>query len=338
MPNTIKDGTSELFNSIVRKVIDKGDCSNFAQVIDETYKFLHGYKPAGLFLQLKLKGPEYKARGKAYKSIQNMQRWKDLAVFKERFLQYVSNELINSFEDAAAAGGVPDAIPPPAAAGAAGASASSPVAIEAPPSTAAAAGGVPATPLAIAGAAGASLGDDAELVTPRHPTIGSDLPQILQAVGGLSQVVGGLAVNGQQTNHQISALTTQASTLTTGVSTLTTQVSTLTTHFSKFQARTEGRLNEQEDRIQKLENIVPVNLMERIENLENQKKSNNRVLFGTRNEYFEIPPRGSEKKLKPALKERTPTQPSTRSTRSRSAQGSTPVRMTTRSSSRKNEK
>ena len=84
MPNTIKDGTSELFNSIVRKVIDKGDCSTFAQVIDETHKFLHKYKPAGLFLQLKLKGPEYKARGKAYKSIQNMQRWKDLAVFQEK--------------------------------------------------------------------------------------------------------------------------------------------------------------------------------------------------------------------------------------------------------------
>jgi outer membrane murein-binding lipoprotein Lpp len=282
-----------------------------------------------------------------------MQRWKDLAVFKERFLQYVSNELINSFEDAAAAGGVPDAIPSPAAAGAAGASASSPVAIGR--NAALARGGsVPATPPAIAGAAGASLGDDAELVTPRHPTIGSDLSQILQAVGGLSQVVGGLAVNGQQTNHQISALTTQASTLTTGVSTLTTQVSTLTTQVTKFQARTEGRLNDHADRIQKIEHILdPTNLMEMFENLEkqdkldnaenqenqeNRKKSNRRVSFGTRNEYFEIPPRGSEKKLKPALKESTPTQPSTRSTRSRSAQGSTPVRMTTRSSSRKNEK
>ena len=130
MPNTIKDGTSELFNSIVRKVIDKGDCSNLAQVIDETYKFLHGYKPAGLFLQLKLKGPEYKARGKAYKSIQNMKRWEDLAVFKERFRQYVSEELINSFEATAAAASA-----------------------EAPPSTATAAATIPS---AIEGTANSS--------------------------------------------------------------------------------------------------------------------------------------------------------------------------------------
>ncbi len=103
---------------------------------------------------------------------------------------------------------------------------------------------------------------------PRRPTIVSDLPQIWQAVGGLSQAVGGLVVNGQQTNHQISGLTTQVSTLTTQVSTLTTLVSTLTTQATKFQARTEGRLNEHEDRIQKIENCVPKNLMEILENLE----------------------------------------------------------------------
>lgn len=280
--NKITDAdTIKCLNQIV--IYCKGDWG-------EIFNLIHQHTPPEIFGKLKLYGPQYEKGGKQYKAVYNWRKWKEIRILETRFRQYVSEELINSFVAAASV-----EAPPSTAAS-----------IEAPPSTAA--GGVPATPLAIAGAAGASLGYDAmQLFTPGHNNNRDDVWQAL----------GGLIFHGQQTNHQVSTLTTQA---------------------TKFQARTEGRLNEQEDRIQKIENIVPVNLMERIENLENQKKSNNRVLFGTRNEYFEIPPRGSEKKLKPALKERTPTQPSTRSTRSRSAQGSTPVRMSTRSSSRKNEK
>ena len=121
-----------------------------------------------------------------------------------------------------------------------------------------------------------------------------------------------------------------------------------------FAARTEEKFNEQQGMIDrlgssfgKLDDTV-ADLKQKFGDLEKQVNSNKRVSISTRTHVREFtkeaPPgilKGSAKKRKSVSKDdqSTPTQPVARSTRSRSAQGSTPVsKRTTRSMYRKNEK
>ena len=112
-------------------------------------------------------------------------------------------------------------------------------------------------------------------------------------------------------------------------------------------AKTEEKFKEHDVRIDRLGGSVGelrdtvADLEKRYGNLEEQVKSKKRVSFYQSNHVKLIPKlKDSPKKRKSILKDQsTPTQPSTRSTRSRSAQESTPVnKRTTRSMTRKNEK
>lgn len=96
----------------------------------EIFNLIHQHTSTEIFDKLKLYGPQYKKGGKQYKAVYNWKRWKDLRTLEKRFRQYVSNELINSFEATAAAASA-----------------------EAPPSTATAAATIPS---AIEGTANSS--------------------------------------------------------------------------------------------------------------------------------------------------------------------------------------
>ena len=204
-----------------------------------------------------------------------------------------------------------------------------------------------ATPSRAAGAA-ASLGGAAPAVVPPYtPQAGSsflsesDMQRAMVLFGGQLNQLGGhlnqhmmtLATN---THQQLEASNAAQIAVNAAQDQRTAQV-----HQQQmaFQESVGKRFTQNEERMDQFHGTVQ-DLTKRIDDLEKQeyqKKSNKRVSFGTRNHVKLISP----KKRKSILKDdqSTSIQPSTRSTRPRSAQESTPVsKRTTRSMSRQNEK
>ncbi len=341
MPKTIQNDSVNLLNDIYNL---KG------RNVQDTFDLIQR-PPEDVFSELGVDTSDLKYRstrkngcGKHYKSLMNMKRWKTVDVLKEK---------IASLPAAAAAQSPDPDLPVDQA------PSDLPVDPESPVANiggfAAVAGGVPgATPGA------ASLGDAApadvvpQFFTPQHPRHRLPAAQTPQ-MDHTSQLVLNLRSQFYQdltASHKQQAALTECITEQLLASNaahkqqLTAHAEQQQQQMMTFAAKTDEKFKEQQGMINSLDDTV-ADLKQKFGDLEKQVNSNKRVSISTRTHVREFtkeaPPgilKGSAKKRKSVSKDdqSTPTQPVARSTRSRSAQGSTPVsKRTTRSMYRKNE-
>lgn len=333
----LKGETKQLFIDIVNLAVGTINSltkPQLAELADKIRLLFRQYTATAIFEQLgrNTSLPEYQSNGTFYASVQNwMARWMEVGVMEAKILQYAKDSVEAEASPVANIGGF-DAV----------------------------AGGVPATPGA------ASLRDApvvvpqqlfitpaqdrrsaaAELQTPSQmdPLLQQICSQFYQDMGASNRahdqkLEASYHAHAQQLADSNAAYDQRLAASNAAYDQkLEAQGEQFQQQIMTLTAKTEEKFKEHDVRIDRLGGSVGelrdtvADLEKRYGNLEEQVKSKKRVSFYQSNHV--------KLKRKSILKDQsTPTQPSTRSTRSRSAQESTPVnKRTTRSMTRKNEK